>query len=235
MRFPNQNMIDLGAESGEDATISTAALQARLMTLDGQLRGLAADTLPRERLRLQLDACQLLLDLEDSDEVWRRARPAFQLALDNQLWEPAVRACDLIFQSEHVNALAALGQGVWLAVTFPVDPALTLTLLQHIIAETPDEADGAAVAAATAAYVVDLRAQGRAHNDLSMEALQMMGTVARRHGNVDGQAAFETWMKRLELDEPAKFLVRLRNVVDVLVQDDWWFDRDRLRDALPAD
>ena len=40
-------------------------------------------------------------------------------------------------------------------------------------------------------------------------------------------------MKRLELDNPEKFLVRLRNVVDVLVQEDWWFDREQLQTEIP--
>jgi hypothetical protein len=39
----------------------------------------------------------------------------------------------------------------------------------------------------------------------------------------------------MELADPAQFLPRLRNVVDVLVQDDWWFDRDKLQATLPAD
>ena len=41
-------------------------------------------------------------------------------------------------------------------------------------------------------------------------------------------------MEKRELKEPDKFLVRLRNVVDVLVQDDWWFDRESLRARLPV-
>ena len=40
-------------------------------------------------------------------------------------------------------------------------------------------------------------------------------------------------MERLELKDPDKFLVRLRNVVEVLVQDDWWFDREALQAKLP--
>jgi len=37
----------------------------------------------------------------------------------------------------------------------------------------------------------------------------------------------------LELDMPEKFLIRLRNVIDVLVQTDWWFDRDELLSNIP--
>ena len=35
-------------------------------------------------------------------------------------------------------------------VTFPIDPEITVHLLSHVIDDTPDDADGAAVAAATA-------------------------------------------------------------------------------------
>ena len=64
-------------------------------------------------------------------------------------------------------------------------------------------------------------------------ATQILGNVARRHSGIDSQQAFDLWMDRLELREPEKFLVRLRNVVDVLVQDEWWFDREALQERLP--
>jgi len=41
-------------------------------------------------------------------------------------------------------------------------------------------------------------------------------------------------VRKLELHDPQLFLPRLRNVVDVLVQDEWWFDRDALRERLPV-
>ena len=63
---------------------------------------------------------------------------------------------------------------------------------------------------------------------------QLLATVARRHSDVHDQPMFERWSKKLELDDPAKFLPRLRNVVDVLVQDNWWIDRDALTAKLPV-
>ena len=57
--------------------------------------------------------------------------------------------------------------------------------------------------------------------------------VARRHSEIEGQEQFDAWMKKFELDDPQRFLVRLRNVIDVLVQDDWWFDAEQLRAKLP--
>ena len=147
--------------------------------------------------------------------------------------ELAVDACDVLFQSEQRDSLAALGQGIWLAVTCPIDPELTIDLLGHLIDETPDEADGAAVAATTALFLADVRAQGRHRDDLMFFATQLLGTVARRHSGVKTAQELDLWMDRLELKEPEKFLVRLRNVVDVLVQDDWWFDRETFQDRMP--
>jgi hypothetical protein len=107
-------------------------------------------------------------------------------------------------------------------------------MLQHVVDETPDDADGAAVAAAAGAYIVELRAEGKKKENLAFFANQLLGVVARRHSNVEGQEQFDYWFKKLELDDPSRFLVRLRNVVDVLVQEDWWFDREALQAKLPV-
>ena len=118
-------------------------------------------------------------------------------------------------------------------MTFPVDPELSVALLQDIIDETPDDSDGAAVAAAVAAYIVDLRAEGKEHESLSFFTNQMLGAVARRHSSIENQEAFDQWISRLELNDPIRFLPRLRNVVDVLVQDNWWIDREAIQATLP--
>jgi hypothetical protein len=108
-------------------------------------------------------------------------------------------------------------------------------MLQHVIDETPPDSQGAAVAAIVAHYVTDLRApEGKDRENLLFYTNQMLATVARRQGNVHDQAAFDQWFKKLELNDPARFLPRLRNVVDVLVQSDWWIDRDALTARLPV-
>ena len=231
---PLQATIDLGAESGEDLKRSTAALESRLVALRERRRDVAAEISERRALDLKLEEAALLVDLERHPEAHAIARDAFDEAIREKCYEQAALACDIVFRTGLDDALCALGNGVWLSVTFPVDPELTLAMLQHIVDETPDDADGVAVAAAAAAYVVDLRTEGKKNEELSFFATQMLGTVARRHGGVDDQQGFDAWAERLELTDPQKFLVRLRNVVDVLVQDDWWFDRDRLREEIPV-
>ncbi len=226
MKYVNMNQFDLGAESGDEAAASTAAIESRLHALQERLQELDSVGNPMHRADLEKERAALLIALDKGDEAWATARPTIDVYIDAQLWEKAVEACDVLFRADQQGSLSALGQG-------PVDPELTVAMLQHIVDETPDDADGAAVAAATAVYVVDLRAEEKQYSDLHFFAMQLLGSVARRHANITSQDEFDRWMERLELTDPAKFLVRLRNVIDVMVQDEWWFDRDHIQATLP--
>jgi len=223
------------ADDSTDAKESTVMLKRLVADLRRQLDVLSPGAEPLRRADLALQLGRALVRLEQNPEASRMARLAFELYLAEQAWEGAAQACDILFLADQSDSLAALGQGIWLAVTYPVDPELSLALLQHVVEETPPDADGAAVAAVTAVYLVDLRARDPQREHLLLYANQMLATVARRHSGVDGQQAFDKWIGDMELNDPSRFLPRLRNVVDVLVQDDWWFDREALQAALPAD
>ncbi len=222
------------ADSGEDAAESTVLLEAQLQEFQRQMLELPPNYDPIARADLLLQIGRTLIRLENKQDAWDAGREAFDIFVARESWEGTVQACDVMFLSEQPESLAALGQGIWLAVTFPVDPELTVAMLQHVVDETPPDSDGAAVAATVAHYVVDLRAEGRVREDLMFYTNQLLATVSRRHSDVKDQEAFSRWFKKLELDDPAKFLPRLRNVVDVLVQDEWWIDRDAIRAKLPV-
>ncbi|MDO8926948.1 MAG: hypothetical protein Q7U94_08565 [Sideroxyarcus sp.] len=203
--------------------------------LSEKLQALAAltgaDPLPRARL--QLDIAEILNPLERKKEAWDIAREAFVTAMQQESWTDAVEACDVLYQCGQEDSIALLGMGIWLAVTFPVDPELTVAMLIHVVDETPDDSDGAAVAAITARYVVDLRADEEQHENLCFLVDNLISMVAKRHSNVQDQAAMDKWLKRLELREPQVFLPRLAQVIDAIVGGKWWFDREVLRGRLP--
>jgi hypothetical protein len=223
------------ADDSSDAKESTARLHALVARLGDELEALSPGAAPLRRADLLLQLGRALVRLEKGAEAWAAAREAFDLYLAEQAWEGAAQCCDVLFLAEQPQSLAALGQGIWLAVTYPVDPELSVALLHRVVEETPPDADGAAVAAIAAYYVADLRAQEPQREHLLLYANQVLATVARRHSGVDGQQAFNRWIQDMELADPAKFLPRLRNVVDVLVQDGWWFDRAKLQATLPPD
>ena len=225
---------DTAADSVLGYGIETAALESHLQILREHLDELKRSGGSAPRLAdLQLQIARTLVNLDRGREAWPMARSAFGHFIEWNQLELAADACDVLFQANQPGSLAALGQGIWIAVTCPIDPELTLELLKHVIEDTPDDSDGAAIAATTALFLADVRAQGRQREDLMFFATQLLGMVARRHSGVDSAEQLDAWMERLELKEPEKFLVRLRNVVDVLVQDDWWFDREALQERLP--
>jgi len=232
MKFLGEDQF-LDAESAEDAATATELLKQQLDEAYKELKALPESGDLEKRTELQLKIGAILVDMERGAEAFDIARQAFDACVERQDWESAVRACDVMFQSEQDDSLAALGQGVWLAVTFPISADLTVNMLSHIIDETPDDSDGAAVAGTVARYVVDLRTEGKQHDDLVFFTNNLLGTVARRHSDVQSQEQFDYWVEKLELNDPAKFLPRLRNIVDVLVQENWWVDRDAIWASLP--
>lgn len=221
------------ADSGDEEVVSEEKLQQELAAAQRELIELPAGYAPIQKAEIQNRIAEILIDLRQTEAAFDTAREAFDTFVAAEQWEGAVQACNIMFMADQPRSLAALGQGVWLAVTFPIDPELSVALLQHIIDETPADSDGAAVAAAVAHYVVDLRAEGKQRDNLMLFTNHMMGTVARRHSDVQKQEQFDFWMEKLELTEPAKFLPRLRNIVDVLVQEDWWIDREAIWATLP--
>jgi hypothetical protein len=207
--------------------------EAHLLDLTRRLDSIGLhNALARAEILLQLGHVQL--ELEQKTDAWDSGKEAFRIYAAHEDWEGAVSACDVMFFAEQEDSLVALGQGLWLAVTYPIKPELSVAMLQHLIEETPADADGAAVAAATAHFIVDMRAQGKARESLLFFTQQLLGQVARRHSQVENQAQFEAWFARLELDNPDIFLPRLGLIIEVLVQDHWWIDRDALRARLPS-
>lgn len=233
MKFLNDDIGMRDADSGDEAEVPMAQLQQELDAAQQEVLELPAGYQPVQKAEIQNRIGELLVDMDRGEEAFEVAREAFDVFVAAEQWEGAVQACNIMFLADQPDSLPALGQGVWLAVTFPIDAELSVAVLQHIIEETPKDSDGAAVAAVTACYVVDLRSEGKQRDNLSLFTNHMLGTVARRHSDVTKQEQFDFWMEKMELNDPAKFLPRLRNVVDVLVQENWWVDREAIWASLP--
>ncbi len=215
-------------------TAEYAALETHLLTLEEQYWQLeTSGANAPQRAELELQIARVLVNLERGEQAWSIGRAAFEQFMATQAFESAVDCCDVLFHANQPESLCALGQGIWLAITYPIDPELAIELLTHIIEETPDDADGAAVAATTALFLADLRAGDHDRESLLFFTSRLLGDVAYRHSRITTQAAFDQWRDRLELREPQHFLAKLRSIVDVLVQDRWWFDRAALQAQLP--
>ena len=234
-------MNDEQSDTGTEATIQTIGqtesiqeIRAALAKARKHLKSIPEDGNPVDRARALLDVAELQLGLGQGGDAWMHAREAFSVFVDYEHWQDAVEAADILYQCDQPDSIAVLGQGIWLAVTYPVKAQSTVTLLDHVIDETPDDSDGAAVAAMAAHYIADLRTEGDEKTSLSFFTTQMIARVAKRHRGIEDQETLNVWIEMLQLNDIPELLKRLATIVDVMVADKWWFDREELRARLPV-
>jgi len=219
-------------EASTDAE-ATAFLEEQLKNSQYELTMFSRDANPADVAKVKLDIANALLGLEKKEAAWNEARAAFDAFVADEDWASAIEACDIMYQTEQPASIVALAHGVWLSVTYPVSPEYTINMMNCIVDETPADSDGAAVAAATAHYIVGVRADDDKHDSLAFLTTNMIAKVAQRHSNVNSQDKLEFWLEKMELKDPAKFLPRMGTVVDAIANDRWWFDREELRSKLP--
>lgn len=232
------NLIGMGISDNiiEPDENVTEQMQQELTSLQNKLAEMPAGGDDLARNRILLDIATLLVAMDRKKEAWDSARPLFDAFIAAASWQDAVETCDILYAADQDESIFALGNGVWLAVTFPVDPTLSTNMLDHVIEETPSDSDGGAVAAATAHYLADLRARDeKMRESLGFLTGNLLASVAFRHSNLKDRDMIDMWVERLELNQPEKFLPRLGMMLDIIVGDHWWIDRDMLRNALPDD
>ena len=228
-KTPENTLID-----SSDPAASAEYIQQYLEEKEQALKAMPEDAPELDRARINLDIAEAKVGVTRGDEAWDLARAALDAFLQHECWQEAAEACDVLYQSGQPASLVALAHGVWLAVTYPIDPQLTINLLGYIIDETPPSADGAAVAAITAHYIADIRGKEQQRESLMFLTNEMVANVAKAHSQVEDQEALSAWMERLRLHDPADFLPKLALVLGAIVPaEQWWFDRDALRDKLP--
>ncbi len=216
---------------------SRAFLESALEERQSKLLAMKADIAPAKRADLQLETADIMLELAKPgmpEAAWGLAKEAFLIYLDTKNWEAAVQACDTLYRTDLHAAITALGNGLWLSITYPIDAEVSLLMLNNLIEDTPDKSDGAAVAATVAHYIADLRLQDEKRESVMFLTTNLISKVAERHSNVKDQGQLNFWMDKLELNDPAVFLPRMSQVIDALVNGNWWYDRDALRAELPV-
>ncbi|HIJ22334.1 MAG: hypothetical protein HON68_05480 [Gammaproteobacteria bacterium] len=228
----NHSPIDLLADDLlSDEEESSQSKESRLADLQLKISQLPLSV---KRAELLLDCGTLHLDFQQKKEAWDVAREAFDLFAKEQAWELAVVATDIMVASDQKESLIALAHGVWIGITYPINPETTNAILQYMIDESPTGSDTAAVAAVTSHFLADLRQlDGQAGENLLFFTNRRLAEVAAQHRNIKNQEEFDIWMVGNEFDNPDSFLPKLSAAIDALANNNWWIDREALRAALP--
>lgn len=220
--------------SGQDLGDSRVFFENELQEHEQHLEALAKDASQIDVAQIKLAMGRCHLGLGNKVDAWQEVLPLLDIFIKYEAFEQAVEACEILYLSEQDESIVALGHGCWLAVTYPVDPALSVDMLSYIVSETPDNSDGAAVVSVASLYIVDLRAEGKQKESLQFLAKQLIALVAKRHRNIEDEESIEIWIEMLELNNLDELFVRLGKVIDAIVGTNWWFDRDELRAKLPV-
>ena len=224
-KYLNKEQI-VDAEEADDVYANEEQLSAKLEFFEKQLSEQDDTTPVEDRINTLLEIARIQVERYKGADAWEKAMKAFDLAKENQMWEHAVEACDAMFLSEGPDSLKALGHGIWLGVTFPIDPELTVAILQHLVEESPKGADTKAYAAAVAHYITSVRCGP--DDDLTFFASQMIASVADEHSHVADQSSFDVWRRTLQLDKPEVFLQKLSSAVDQLIGENPWVSKSIL-------
>ncbi len=219
-----------------EATESYDFLKQTLREKQALISHLKPSATAIQRANLQLEIAEIMIEIAENgmpEAAWGLAKEAFTIYLNADDYEAAVNALDCLYRTELPSSLVALGHAMWLSVTYPIDPELSILMMKNLIDDTPDKSDGAAVAAVTAHYIADLRLADEKRESLMFLTTNMIAQVAERHSDVKDQTQLNFWMDKLELNDPNKFLPKLSQVIDAIVAENWWFDKDELRSKLP--
>ena len=220
-----------------EASESRDFLKQQLDEKQALLAQLKPDCDPLERAHLQHEIAEIMLDSGGNgmpEAAWGLAKESFLIYMKHEKIEDAVNALDALYRTDLPGSVIALGHAMWLSVTYPIDPELSIVIMKNLVDDTPDKSDGAAVAAATAHYIADLRLEGEKRDSVMFLTTNLLAKVAERHSNVTDQGQLNFWMDKLEINDPNLFLPKLAQVIDAIVAGDWWLDRDALRANLPV-
>ena len=232
-KYLNQDRDLFDADDAEDLHASKSQLDSQLDYYKNTLDNLPKIEATEDKIDLLLKIAAIQIERSEAKDAWDKAFEAFHLAEKENLWELAVKACNVLFLAEGPDSLVALGHGLWLGITFPIDAELTVMFLEHLIKESPKESDTCAVAAASAHYIANIRLG--VDDDLTFFTNQMLASVADNHSYISDQRSFNVWQHTLELDNPKVFLKKLSNAINQLVGDNWWIDKKRINALIDAE
>ena len=219
--------------SGQDLGDARVYFEKELQEHEQHLAAMGENASADAIAQVKLAMARAQLGLGNKLQAWDVARPLLSIFIEHEQFEYAVETCEILYLTEQKDSIIALGHGCWLAVTYPIDPALSVDMLSYIVEETPDDSDGAAVASVAALYLVEVRADEKQKDSLSFLVKQLVALVAKRHRGIEDEESIQIWIEMLELNNLDELFARLGKIIDAIVGNNWWFNRDELRAKLP--
>ncbi len=148
-------------------------------------------------------------------------------------WEEAFKLLKTMSQRfKNTEIYKALAQRIWVALKTDTPAAECVLALFHLLNTLGPRHEVAGPIAALAHFMAKHRTPNHPDRDLALgQAQQMFHRVCEEKGIV-GESAFQIWVKNSRLDDPNHYVPIVMHCLEIMVGDEWWFDRNLLQKEL---
>ncbi|MBF0284751.1 MAG: hypothetical protein HQL51_09860 [Magnetococcales bacterium] len=171
------------------------------------------------------------------EEDWELNREELKRHNQAHKWGEVLRVLYYLSNKDgHPDVHKALAQAAWMALKWDAPTPEATVILYNLLVTIGPRHRAAGALSSLANLLVKLRGPRHADPELAhAQALQMLRFTSNAQGvEPDNQEAFLQWVADHQLNDPEVIIPPVFELIDALVQGDWWIDREAVQQEMEA-
>ncbi|WP_130469975.1 hypothetical protein [Candidatus Magnetaquicoccus inordinatus] len=165
-----------------------------------------------------------------SEEEWRLNKAAIARLSRNGQWSEVLEILTALSKKQKTHEIyKALAQRVWVALKSDVPVTDVVLALFHLLNTLGPRHEIAGPIVALAHLMAKHRTPEHPDAALAQAQSQQMFSLVLDAVGIVGDEAFAKWVEHHHLDDPNHYIPIVLRSLEIMVGDDWWFDRDDLQ------
>ncbi|MBF0454825.1 MAG: hypothetical protein HQL72_08450 [Magnetococcales bacterium] len=170
---------------------------------------------------------------KDPAEEWKLNRAAISRFAKDGNW-PEVLKLLKILSTKHRNkeVYKALAMRVWVCLKSDAPVTEVVLALFHLFNTLGSKHEIAGPIAALGHLMAKNRTPDHQDRDLALGQAQQMFSLVCENQGIVGEEAFNAWVTANNLEDPNHYIPIVMNCLDIMVGEDWWFEKDQLQQEM---
>ncbi|MBF0184895.1 MAG: hypothetical protein HQM06_10965 [Magnetococcales bacterium] len=165
-----------------------------------------------------------------TEEEWRLNKAAIARLSRNGQWKEVLEILTALSKKQKTHEIyKALAQRVWVALKSDVPVTDVILALFHLLNTLGPRHEIAGPIVALAHLMAKHRTPDHPDAALAQAQSQQMFSLVLDAVGIVGDEAFAKWVAHHHLDDPNHYIPIVLRSLEIMVGDDWWFDRDALQ------
>lgn len=166
-----------------------------------------------------------------SKEEWQLNKAAVARYAKSGQWDEALKILTQLSKKQKTHEIyKALAQRIWIALKSEAPVTDVVLSLFHLLNTLGPRHDIAGAVAALAHLMAKHRTPDHPDQGLAQAQAQQMFALVLDEAGVVGDEAFGKWVIHHRLNDPNHYVPIVLNCLEIMVGDDWWFDRTLLQE-----